>query len=113
MSNYEIPKKIKSKPTIAGLEPKELLILLIGAISVFTFFREMVHGILVIPFLVIAIGALLWSVMPSKNNPQMKNYVSLKLLFKRDKYSYHAYDHHQMTNQEVIDGVQRKNKEVQ
>lgn len=105
---YEIPKRIKAKPTIGGLEMKELLILLVGFISIFTFLREMVHGLFVIPFMIMAGGLLLWLVMPARNNPNLRNYMSLLLFFKRDKNTYHAIDHHTFTNKDVILKMQKE-----
>lgn len=106
MDSYEIPKEIKSKPKLMGLEMKELVILLIGFFSIFTVFKDMVHGVLVIPFMFVAVGLLFWLVMPSRNNPMLRNYMSLFLFFKRDKYSYHALDVNQYRNEKVIQEVE-------
>ncbi|WP_244943905.1 DUF5592 family protein [Siminovitchia fortis] len=102
MGNYEIPKEIKSKPKLMGLEMKELVILLIGFFSIFTFLKDMVHTVLAIPFMVIATGLLLWLVMPSSNNPTLRNYMSIILFFKRDKQTYHALDHDRKNNEKLI-----------
>ena len=94
MGSYEIPKEIKSKPKIMGLEMKELVILLLGFFSIFTVLKDMVHGMFVVPFIIVATGLLLWAVMPSKNNPSLKNYMSIVLFFKRDKQTCHPIDVH-------------------
>ncbi|TKI65278.1 hypothetical protein FC756_16960 [Lysinibacillus mangiferihumi] len=95
---YEIPKEIKSKPQIVGLEIKELIILLVSFFLFFTVLRDLVHGILVIPYLLVAGSALFWMVMPSRNNPRLKNYMSLYLYFKQNKYTYHAIDSKKIIN---------------
>lgn len=100
--NYEIPKEIKSKPQIMGLEIRELVILLIGFLSIFTFLSDIVHRIFTIPFIILASLFLLWIVMPSSNNPKMKNYMSLLYFLKRDKQTYFAMDHHKGANKQLI-----------
>lgn len=84
-----------------GLEMKELVILLIGFFAIFTFLKDMVHGILTIPFIMMASLLLLWLVMPSRNNPIQRNYMSLILFYKRDKQIYHAMCHHKMNNEKI------------
>jgi len=106
MGSYEIPKEIRAKPQLMGLEMKELVILLIGFFSILTFLKDMVHGTLVIPFLIVAILFLLWLVMPSRNNPTRRNYMSLFFLFKRDRATYHAVDHHKFKNKIIVEGVE-------
>jgi len=101
--NYEIPKEIKSKPRMVGLEMKELVILLTGFFLVFTMLKDMVHSVFIIPFYIVSIGLLLWLVMPSKNNPAMKNHKSIVLLLKRDKQVYHAMDHQNIINKKFED----------
>ena len=103
--SYEIPKEIRSKPRMVGLEMKELVILLTGFFLVFTMLKDMVHSVFVIPFYIVSIGLLLWLVMPSKNNPAMKNHKSIVLLLKRDKQIYHAMDHQNIINKEFEDDV--------
>lgn len=111
MGSFEIPKEIKSKPKMMGLEMRELVILLLGFMSIFTIFKDMIHGLFVIPFMIIASLVLLWSVMPSSNNPSLRNYTSLLLFFKRDKYTYHAISHFQVINKEVIAHVEKEMEE--
>ena len=89
---YDIPKEIKAKPKIVGLEVKELIILLVSFFLFFTVLKDLVHGILFIPYILMASGTLFWMVLPSRNNPRLKNYMSLYLYFKRNKYTYHALD---------------------
>ncbi|MBL3729686.1 hypothetical protein JIN86_08730 [Lysinibacillus sp. HST-98] len=89
---YDIPKEIKAKPKIVGLEVKELIILLVSFFLFFTVLKDLVHGILFIPYILMASGTLFWMVLPSRNNPRLKNYMSLYLYFKRNKYTYHAVD---------------------
>lgn len=101
--NYEIPKEIKSKPKLMGLEMKELVILLIGFFSILTFLKDMIHSIFVIPFIIIASMLLLWLVMPSRNNPMLRNYMSLVLFFKRDKSTYHSLEHHKYDNEKLVE----------
>lgn len=89
---YDIPKEIKTKPKFVGLEVKELIILLVSFFLLFTVLKDLVHGMLFIPYILIAGGTLFWMVLPSRNNPRLKNYMSLYLYFKRNKYTYHAAD---------------------
>lgn len=104
--SYEIPKEIKAKPQLVGLEMKELVILLIGFFSVLTFLKDMVHGTLTIPFMIVAVGLLLWSVMPSRNNPTTRNYMSIFFLFRRDRATYHPVAHSTFKNEKVIENVE-------
>lgn len=100
MANFDIPKEIKSKPKLMGLEMKELIILLIGFFAIFTFLKDMVHTVFTIPFIVFASLLLLWSVMPSRNNPTLRNYMSVILFFRRDRQTYHALDYQVTKNKE-------------
>lgn len=95
---YEIPKEIKSKPKIMGLEMKELVILLISFFLIFTMLKDMVHSIFTVPYFILSGFFLLWIVMPSRNNPGMKNYMSVYLFFKQNKQTYHAMDVHKVLN---------------
>ncbi|MEG0258561.1 MAG: DUF5592 family protein [Lysinibacillus sp.] len=95
---YEIPKEIKAKPKIVGLEMKELIILVISFFLFFTILKDLVHGVLAIPYFIVAGIALFWSVLPSRNNPKLKNYMSIYLFFKHNKQSYHALDTKKMMN---------------
>lgn len=95
---YEIPKEIKSKPKIFGLEMKELVILLISFFLIFTMLNDMVHSIFTVPYFILSGLLILWLVMPSRNNPGMKNYMSLYLYFKHDKQTFHAMDFHHVLN---------------
>ncbi|QNK89097.1 hypothetical protein H7992_05055 [Sporosarcina sp. resist] len=96
---YEIPKEIKAKPKIVGLEMKELVILLISFFLVFTMLKDMVHGVFMIPYFVVVGSTLFWIVMPSRNNPRLKNYMSIYLYFKQDKQTYHAMDTQKIMNE--------------
>ncbi|KYG92009.1 hypothetical protein A0U40_03460 [[Bacillus] sp. KCTC 13219] len=87
---YEIPKEIKAKPKLMGLELKELIIVGVSFFLFLTIFRDLVHGVLVIPYLVIASGTLFWLVLPSGNNPRLKNYQSIRLFFQHKQSTYHA-----------------------
>ncbi|MEC1177262.1 DUF5592 family protein [Metasolibacillus meyeri] len=95
---YEIPKEIKSKPKLMGLEVKELIIFVVSFFLFLTILRDLVHGVLVIPYLLIASGVLLWLVLPSGNNPRLKNYQSIRLYFQHKQSSYHALDIQQVIN---------------
>lgn len=97
---FEIPKEIKSKPQLLGLEMKELIILVVSFFFIFTVFKDMVHGLFTIPFFIIAIGTLLYMLMPSNNNPQMKNYMSVLLFLKRNRDCYHSLDYQGQLNKE-------------
>lgn len=103
---YEIPKEIKSKPKIFGLEIKELVILMISFFLIFTMLKDMVHSFFTIPYFMVSCLLVLWLVMPSRNNPGMKNYMSLYLYFKHDKETYHSMDIQHVLNEYLFsDGV--------
>lgn len=104
MMKYEIPKEIKSKPKIFGLEIKELVILMISFFLIFTMLKDMVHSFFTIPYFMVTCLLVLWLVMPSRNNPGMKNYMSLFLYFKHDKQTYHILDIHQVLNRQLFSG---------
>lgn len=97
---YEIPKEIKSKPKLFGLEIKELIIVVISFFLFFTILRDLVHGVLVVPYMLVASFTLLWFVMPSGNNPRKKNYQSIFLYFKHKQSSYHALDIQKIMNEQ-------------
>lgn len=102
--NYEIPKEIKAKPKIIGLEMKELVILLISFLFIFTVLQELVHSVFIAPYFIISGGLILYLVMPSRNNPGLKNYMSLFLYLKRNKETYHAIDVNKILNNVFEEG---------
>ena len=102
--DFEIPKEIKSKPKLFGLEAKELIILIIGSFFVVTVLSNMVHGLFTIPFFIVSGIGLFWMVLPSRTNPMMKNYMGMLLYFKHDKATYHALD----ANKEMNDATHRE-----
>src|SRR5690625_4761087 len=77
---------------------RELLILLLGSLLIFTVLKDMVHMIFTIPYFIVSFGMLLWAVMPSRANPELKNYMSIILFFRRDKQTYHPIDVHKYEN---------------
>lgn len=100
---YEIPKEIKSKPKILGMEMKELSILLVGFLLLFTVLLDNVHRVFVVPYLVLSVLSLLWVVLPSRMNPGMKNYKSLYLFQKHNRLQYHPLDVQKIENEEWED----------
>ncbi|UZM97445.1 hypothetical protein OL548_20000 [Lysinibacillus sp. MHQ-1] len=78
---YDIPKEIKAKPKFVGLEVKELIILLVSFFLFFTVLKDLVHGMLFIPYILIAGGTLFWMVLPSSNNPRLKKLHVIVFIF--------------------------------
>ncbi|WP_161769849.1 DUF5592 family protein [Lysinibacillus sp. BF-4] len=109
MNRFEIPKEIKTKPKLLGLEIKEMAILVLLIILIMTFFKDMVHGLFVIPYFIVAVGFLFYMIAPSTHNPQKKNFHALYLFFKRDKSCYHAIERHTIANEEVMAQVREQN----
>lgn len=109
LNQYEIPKEIKTKPKLLGLDIKEMAFVIILIILIMTFFKDMVHGWFVIPYFIVSIGFLFYMIAPSSNNPQKKNYHSVLLFFKRDKKTYHTLDVHQSDNDEIKHLVESEN----
>ncbi|WP_449354679.1 DUF5592 family protein [Virgibacillus natechei] len=95
---YEIPKEIKAKPKIFGLEMRELVILLISSLLVLTLLRDLVHSVFVIPYFGVVIGFMIYLFMPSGYNPQKRHYESFILFFRHKKGTYHALDKHKQEN---------------
>lgn len=100
---YEIPKEIRSKPKLMGLEIKELIILGLGIFLTLTMLGDMVHQTFTIPFYIVMIGVIFWLVMPSINNPPLKNYMSIYLYFKASKDTYHSMDIYKEFNTFLLD----------
>ena len=109
LNRFEIPKEIKTKPKLLGLEIKEMAILVLLIILIMTFFKDMVHGLFVIPYFIVAVGFLFYMIAPSTHNPQKKNFHALYLFFKRDKSCYHAIERHTIANEEVVAQVREQN----
>lgn len=107
---YEIPKEIKTKPKLLGLDIKEMAVLIILVILIMTFFKDMVHGWFVFPYLIVSIGFLFYMIAPSSSNPQKKNYHSIILFFKRDKNTYHPLDIYKDENIALMKRVQEANQ---
>ncbi|TFJ91547.1 DUF5592 family protein [Lentibacillus salicampi] len=98
---YEIPKEIKAKPKILGLEMRELVILLISSLLVLTILRDLVHSVFMMPYFVAVIGFMIYLFMPSGHNPKKRHYESLILFFRHKKAVYHAMDRHKQENRQL------------
>lgn len=96
--NFEIPKEIKAKPKIFGLEMKELIIVVISFFLVFTMLKDLVHSVFMIPYFIMSGFLIIWTVMKSRNNPLTRNYMSIYYFFKRDKDTYHPMDVQKVSN---------------
>lgn len=109
---FGIPKEIKAKPKLLGLELKELAI--IGLIIVFslTVFGEMIHKIFVIPFYIVVGLSVLYLFSPSSANPKKKNYHSILLWARRDRGKYHAININQYKNKRLLTQTIESNKEL-
>lgn len=96
--NFEIPKEIKAKPKIFGLEMKELIIVVISFFLIFTMLKDLVHSVFLIPYFLMSGFFIIWAVLSSRNNPLTRNYMSIYYFFKRDKQTYHPVDFQQGNN---------------
>lgn len=105
---YEIPKEIKAKPKIMGLEMRELVIILISSLLLLTILREFVHSVFMIPYILVAIIGMVYLLMPSKANPEKRVYESMLLWFLHKKGTYHAVDHHDSQNRALQEKMKSK-----
>src|SRR5699024_6869036 len=95
---YEIPKEIKAKPKILGLEMRELVILLISSLLVLTILRDSVHSVFMIPYFLAVIGFMIYLFIPCGHNPNKRHYESIIVFFRHRKTGYHAMDKQQQEN---------------
>src|SRR5699024_4559422 len=98
---YEIPKEIKSKPKIMGLEMRELVIILISSLLLLTILRELVHSLFILFYFGISILAMIYLFLPSGNNTGKRNYESIVLMFQHKTGVYHAMDKNKFTNKQI------------
>lgn len=98
---YEIPKEIKSKPKIMGLEMRELVIILISSLLLLTILRELVHSLFILFYFGIAILGMIYLFLPSGNNPGKRNYESIVLMFRHKTGVYHAMDKNEVANEQI------------
>ncbi|MGJ9459939.1 DUF5592 family protein [Oceanobacillus sp. CF4.6] len=98
---YEIPKEIKSKPKILGLEMRELVIILISSLLLLTVLQELVHSLFVLFYFGVAIVGMIYLFLPSGNNPGKRNYESIVLMFRHKKGTYHAMDRNEVLNEQI------------
>src|SRR5690625_3653984 len=99
---YEIPKEIKSKPKILGLEMRELVIILISSLLLLTILRELVHSLFMLFCFGIAILGMIYLFLPSGNNPGQRNYESIVLMSRHKTGVYHAMDSHEIANEQLL-----------
>ncbi len=99
---YEIPKEIKSKPKIVGLEMRELVIILISSLLLLTVLRELVHSLFILFYFGLAIVGMIYLFLPSGNNPEKRNYESILLMFRHKKGVYHAMDRNEVENEQFL-----------
>src|SRR5699024_5257177 len=98
---YEIPKEIKSKPKIMGLEMRELVIILISSLFLLTILRELVHSLFIPFYFGIAVMGMIYLFLLSGNNPGKRNYESIVLMFRHKTGVYHAMDRNEIANEEI------------
>src|SRR5699024_12501988 len=87
---YEIPKEIKSKPKIMGLEMRELVIILISSLLLLTILRELVHSLFMLFYFGIVILGMIYLFLPSGNNPGKRNFESIVRMFRHKTDIYNA-----------------------
>src|SRR5699024_2620741 len=98
---YEIPKEIKSKPKIMGLELRELVIILISSLLLLTILRELVHSLFILFYFGIAILGMIYLFLPSGNSPGKRNYESIVLMCRHKTGVYHAMDRNEISNEQI------------
>lgn len=98
---YEIPKEIKSKPKILGLEMRELVIILISSLLLLTTLQELVHSLFILFYFSVAIVGMIYLFLPSGNNPKKRNYESIVLMLRHKKGTYHAMDRDEVINKRM------------
>lgn len=110
---FNIPKDINAKPRLLGLEIKELIFFIVAIIMIVTALKDMVHTIFTIPYYIVSFGLLIYSILPSLNNSNRKNYHSLLYFFKRDKVTYTPVDITPMFNDLMEEEISEQNKSVE
>lgn len=98
---YLVPKEIKAKPKILGLEIKDIALFGLGVVLVFSVFNEHVHKMFIIPYYLVSSGVLFWAFIPSGNNPECRNYMSVVLFLRSNKNNYHALDVFKAENEKI------------
>lgn len=109
---FDIPKEIRTKPKMLGLEVKELLMLGLIALATLTFLKDMVHGLFTIPFYLTVGGVSVFLLSPSSNNPLKKNYHSMIMYLKRNKSHYPPIDVNTEKNKKLYDYIEKQNNEL-
>lgn len=110
---FNIPKDINAKPRLLGLEMKELIFFIIAIIMIVTALKDMVHTVFTIPYYIVSFGLLIYSILPSMNNSNRKNYHSLLYFFKRDKVTYAPVDITPVFNELMQEDVNEQNKSIE
>jgi len=110
LEGFEIPKEIRAKPKILGLEIKELAIVGIMVVFSLTVFSDSIHKVFVIPYYIVVGGTLLYLFTSSSSNPNKKNYHTISYFLKRNKGIYHSLDKNSIANKNLLDEIQNLNK---
>src|SRR5699024_428044 len=98
---YEIPKEIKSKTKILGLEMRELVIILISSLLLLTILRELVHSLFILFYFDVAIIEMIYLFLPSGINPRKRNYEFFVFIFQHKKGTYHAMERKEIMNEQM------------
>lgn len=98
---YEIPKEIKTKPKMMGLEMKELVIILTSSLLILTVLRELVHSVFMLLYFGVSILGLIYLLLPSGNNPKKRIYESIILMGYHKKGTYHGIDQQTIENNKM------------
>lgn len=102
---YEIPKEIKSKPKLMGLEMKELAIIMAISFFLLTVIKDAVHSVFMVLYFLTSILGMIYLFLPSMNNPQKRNYQSIILLLKTKRGSYHSVSYRPIDKERLKEGV--------
>src|SRR5699024_8412212 len=94
-------KEIKFKSKIMGLERRELVIILISSLLLLTVLRELVHSLFILFYFGVAIAGMIYLFVPSRNNPEKRNYESILLMFRHKTGIYHAIDKNEIANEQI------------
>ena len=110
MKKFEIPKEIKAKPRLLGLEMKEFAFVLVIGLFSLTVFSDTIHKIFVIPFYIVVALSLIYLFSSSRHNPGKKNYHSILYFLRRDRGRYYSLDKNKYDNVSILNKVREANK---
>ncbi len=85
---YEIPKQFRSEIKIAFLFLKDIVVVILSIIFIFTVDKH-VHDFLKLPFYLMAFPLVFFLVVPSATNKERRNYHAVLYALMRNRTKYH------------------------